>query len=254
LMARAVLEGPSDEGRSSYQVALTVCERCQRGALQGNGERVEVRPEVVEMAACDAQAIGRIEGADAHAGTPVLHVGAHGGAPTVPANADTTVPTDRVGARLPRAVQTIPPAIRRLVLRRDHGRCVVPGCRHAIHVDAHHLVRRAEGGQHDPNQLVTLCGAHHRAVHRGALVIEGTVGIGLTFRHADGSIYGTAVSAAGADAATQAFHALRHLGFREGDVQRAVSQAVETVADRSSVEALVRHSLLSLTARHARAR
>src|SRR5688572_709361 len=38
LIARTVLEGPSDDGRSPYQIAVTVCERCQRGAMQGNGE------------------------------------------------------------------------------------------------------------------------------------------------------------------------------------------------------------------------
>ena len=61
LMARAVLEGPSDRGRSSYQLALTVCEHCRRGTVQGSGEPVEVEPEVVEMAACDAQQLGRLD-------------------------------------------------------------------------------------------------------------------------------------------------------------------------------------------------
>jgi hypothetical protein len=32
--------------------------------------------------------------------------------------------------RPPRARQDVPPAVRRAVLRRDGGRCVVPGCRH----------------------------------------------------------------------------------------------------------------------------
>jgi hypothetical protein len=36
LMARHVLGGPSDEGRASYQVELTVCAECQRGK-QGRG-------------------------------------------------------------------------------------------------------------------------------------------------------------------------------------------------------------------------
>jgi hypothetical protein len=70
LMPRAVLEGPSDSGKSSYQLALTVCEHCGRGTVQGSGEPIQVEPEVVEMAACDAQQLGRLDQArmDAHAG------------------------------------------------------------------------------------------------------------------------------------------------------------------------------------------
>jgi len=98
-MARAVLEGPRDEGRASYQIALTVCEHCQRGRQDGAGESTPVEPEVVEMAGCDAQHVGPL--------------GAAGG-------------SAHVGANTQRAAQDVPPAVRRLVLRRDHGRCVVP--------------------------------------------------------------------------------------------------------------------------------
>jgi hypothetical protein len=235
LMARAVLEGPSDDGRSPYQIVLTVCEHCQRGAMQGNGELVGVEPEIVEMAACDAQHLGRIDVAGANVSAHVAT-----GATAEEADVDAHVGTLAVhgATRLPRAVQTIPPAIRRLVLRRDHGRCAVPGCRHAIHVDLHHLETRADGGQHDPDNLITLCGAHHRAFHRGALIIEGRVSSGLTFRHADGSPYGAALSPATADASAQAFQALRRLGFREGEVRRALREAAEVVSLREAAEAV----------------
>jgi hypothetical protein len=229
LMARAVLEGPTDSGKSSYQLALTVCERCRRGTVQGSGEPIQVEPEVVEMAACDAQQLGRLDQkpVDAHAGDHA--------------------------APLPRATQTIPPAIRRHVLRRDHGRCVVPGCRHATYVDLHHLVARAEGGQHDSNLLVTLCGAHHRAVHQGTLIIEGAVSQGLTFRHADGSAYGGLLAVAHADAMAQAFQALCQQGFRETEVRRALAELTLPSGTEPSVEALIRQGLLRLTARHVRA-
>ena len=229
LMARAVLEGPSDSGKSSYQLALTVCEHCRRGTVQGSGEPIQVEPEVVDRAACDAQQLGRLDQA---------RMDAHGGVHAAP---------------LPRATQTIPPAIRRYALRRDHGRCVVPGCRHATYVDLHHLVARAEGGQHDPDLLVTLCGAHHRALHRGALIIEGTVSQGLTFRHADGSAYGGLLAVAHADATAKAFQALRHQGFREGEVRRALAELTLPPGTEPSVEALIRQGLLRLTKRHVRA-
>src|SRR3954467_9354044 len=59
LMARHVLGGPVDEGRASYQVAITVCEACQRTTQTGRGEAVEVPEEVAAMARCDAQILPR---------------------------------------------------------------------------------------------------------------------------------------------------------------------------------------------------
>jgi hypothetical protein len=56
-----------------------------------------------------------------------------------------------------RATKTIPPRVRRMVQSRDHHACVVPGCRSCVFVDVHHLDPRAEGGSHDPDNLVTLC-------------------------------------------------------------------------------------------------
>jgi hypothetical protein len=71
LMARHVLGGPADEGRASYQVAMTVCEACQRTTQTGRGEAVEVSADVAAMARCDAQIVPR-----AHVGeTDRAHVG-----------------------------------------------------------------------------------------------------------------------------------------------------------------------------------
>jgi hypothetical protein len=67
LFARHVLEGPKEEGRSSYQIAFTVCEQCGKGMQHGRGELTEVAPEIIEMACCDAQHLGRIE-ANTHVG------------------------------------------------------------------------------------------------------------------------------------------------------------------------------------------
>src|SRR5205814_1981941 len=99
LMARQVLGGPTDEGRASYQIVMNVCPRCREGAQEGRGELIPVSSSVVEMACCDAQ----------HVGDP--HVGST------------------------RAKQDVPPSIRRLVMRRDHGRCIVAGCRSCVFCD-----------------------------------------------------------------------------------------------------------------------
>src|SRR5690606_26677364 len=90
LIARKLLAGPADEGRSSYQIAITTCEQCQRAWQQGHGELVAIDEVVREKAACDAQHIGSVE-------------------PSEPSAASaTTTPNAR-----PRATQSIPPGIRR---------------------------------------------------------------------------------------------------------------------------------------------
>jgi putative endonuclease len=61
LMARQVLAGPRDQGRSSYQVALSVCPACGEGRQQASGEPVPVGPDVVAMADCDGQHLGLIQ-------------------------------------------------------------------------------------------------------------------------------------------------------------------------------------------------
>ena len=85
-----------------------------------------------------------------------------------------------------RVTQSIPPAVRRQVLERDGRKCSVPGCRHSQYLDLHHVRPRAEGGDHEPENLVTLCGVHHRAAHVGALAVTGNYSSGFVFRHADG--------------------------------------------------------------------
>ncbi|HSU38501.1 MAG TPA: HNH endonuclease, partial [Polyangiaceae bacterium] len=159
----------------------------------------------VDMAECDGQHIGHLEiGAE-----PRAHVGTHVG--------EAKKPT--------RATQTIPPALRRQVLRRDGGRCQVPGCRHATFVDVHHLRPRSEGGANTIENLVTLCGAHHRASHAGKLSSAGTPSAGLSFLHADGTPYGHAPSPAIAELRSSAYRALVQLGFRESEAKWALARA-----------------------------
>jgi hypothetical protein len=230
LLCRTALEGPKDPGRANYQIALTVREHCRRAKQQGRGELIEVGPEVVAMAECDGQYIGSVAAhVDAHAHALV---DAHGA--SIPTNA---------GPTLARATQTIPPATRRAVIRRDGGKCRVPGCRHAVFTEPHHLKLRSEHGNHHPDNLVTLCGAHHDAVHKGRLLVTGSASSALCFSHADGTPYGGAVAPAAADARTKAFQALTALRFREGDAKRALAKIPQSV---SSLKDLVRQALIEL--------
>ncbi|HSU41190.1 MAG TPA: HNH endonuclease [Polyangiaceae bacterium] len=226
LLSRSVLEGVRDEARSSYQMALTVCERCRQGQQQGRGELVQVSQAVVDMAECDGQHIGHVA-VEPDVGMNA-HVGTHSGAPKKPT----------------RATQTIPPALRRQVLRRDGGRCQVPGCQHATFVDVHHLRPRCEGGANTLENLVTLCGAHHRASHAGKLLSAGTPSEGLTFLHADGTPYGHAPSPAIAELRSSAYRALTHLGFRESEAKWALARA--SFAANVTLEDLIRQTLREL--------
>jgi hypothetical protein len=211
LMARHVLEGPRDEGRASYQLEVTTCETCQRVTQTGRGQPIEVAPEVGAMARCDAQVL------------PHTHVGRAG-----------------------RATQIVPPAVRRAVLRRDRHRCQAPGCRHATFVDVHHIRAREDGGTHEQENLLTLCGAHHRAVHRGELVLEGRASATLRFHHANGTAYGGAASAQAVDVQAQAFRALRALGFGEREARGALQKCLPHMGQNRELEPLLRAALALL--------
>jgi len=215
LLARCALGGPTDEGRASYQVLLHLCPSCSRGEQEANGERIEVNDETIEMARCDGQLL------DEQSRT---HVG--------------TQPPKR-------ATQTIPPAIRRAVRRRDNRCCRVPGCRHTRFVDVHHLDPRAEGGGHAPENLVTLCGAHHRALHRGEIIASGTA-TSAVFRHADGTQYGGEVNPKAAETSSKLLFALRHLGFGESESRRALEAVATHVGEGESLEKLIPRALAIL--------
>jgi hypothetical protein len=141
-LCHAVLDGaPTAEpsGRAKFQVAVTVCERCRQGWQEGAGAKIAIGSAAVERAMCDAQHIGSIDG----------------DAPE-------------------RAYQDIPPSVVRFVWRRDGGRCRIDSCRSARGLELHHIVHRANGGSHDPSNLVLACSACHSAHHTGTLTISGT--------------------------------------------------------------------------------
>jgi hypothetical protein len=225
-MCRAVLGGPGDEGRASHQIALTTCDECGRVWQDGAGQPIEVPPVVLERAQCDAQIIGRLDAEHPE-----------------------------------RAQQKIPPAVRRQVFRRDHGRCVVPGCRSARYLDLHHVHFRSDGGSDDPSNLLTLCGVHHDALHDGRLTIEGSPGE-WRFLRADGRPYGAITPLAGAAPShrgpeTQAalrkdaHAAMRGLGFREAETRAALDHAWSVVGPHGSLETYLRAALAATRRRAA---
>ncbi|HEU4579419.1 MAG TPA: HNH endonuclease, partial [Polyangiaceae bacterium] len=188
-MARCMLGSPAhggrDEGRSSYQIAISVCPECRSGRQPANGQLVAVAPEIVAMSECDAQRLPALEGNASHEGRPSAdacghtgraecaarearpaadaHVGGrdheheHESCPAASAHVGSAGTDPAPAQRGKRAKQDIPPALRRGVLRRDERRCRVAGCRNATFLDLHHIRPRSEGGSHSADNLVTLC-------------------------------------------------------------------------------------------------
>jgi hypothetical protein len=215
-MARRALRGETDDGRASYQVAVTRCDECGGTMIDAGGESHRVDDFVGEMAACDAQDVG----------------GAGG---TVPgANQSPQVGVSATPAVGTRSRQTIPPATRRHVMRRDHKRCVVPGCKNHRFLDVHHLDFLAEGGGHEPGRLAVLCGAHHRAVHAGALHVDGSATTGFVVRHADGTPYGAPVSPPALDVVKEVLGALQQLGFKPTHARSLLHKALAVMLPNDS--------------------
>jgi hypothetical protein len=68
------------------------------------------------------------------------------------------------------------------VFERDGWRCTVPGCTSHRNLHAHHIRFRSAGGADAPENLTTLCAAHHqRHVHAGVVRIRGRAPHALEF-------------------------------------------------------------------------
>jgi hypothetical protein len=163
---RAVLGGvaadPSNDEKADnlppHQIAIVVCDQCNRGWQDTPGRSVELPQAQIQRMRCDAVELGPVDG-DAKS--------------------------------LKRARRPIPPRTRKAVLARDHHRCSVPGCTMSRYVDVHHIVPPRAGGSNDPRNLITLCERHHSQHHEGIITIAGEAGA-LIVTHRDGRPYGTA--------------------------------------------------------------
>jgi hypothetical protein len=168
------------DGRSRYQIAVTICKECKRGWHDVGGECAELSPAAIACAQCDGRDIGSID-------------------------------DDKIS----RAKQKIPPAVRRKVFARDRHRCAVPGCR-STNLDVHHIFELMNGGKHELSNLITLCEAHHLAVHEGGLALQG-VPPNVAFTRRPNNNFKVATRA------VELAAALRKLGYRADEVKAAVS-------------------------------
>jgi hypothetical protein len=150
-ICRSVIAPGTGERGPAHQIAYQQCQGCRRATQNGAGREIDVGPEVLERAACDAKILGSL---------------------------DATTPE--------RATTTVTPRIREQVFARDHHRCTVPGCRSARNLEVHHIIEQAHGGMHELWNLTLLCSGHHAALHAGLLTMRGQAPYLIEFRWAYG--------------------------------------------------------------------
>ncbi|MGH2760143.1 MAG: DUF222 domain-containing protein [Actinomycetota bacterium] len=81
--------------------------------------------------------------------------------------------------------RVVPHYLRRSLLDRDGG-CAWPGCTSRRWLHAHHVIHVAHGGRTDEDNLLMLCGSHHRRVHEGGWRMRGKPGRDLRIIRPDG--------------------------------------------------------------------
>jgi len=166
LLCRSFLAGPSTASdkptRPAHRVVIHKCEDCGRGWQQSRGRKAQLRTSELECAECDAEFFD--ERANDYCERRAVAVGTTND--VVGESRSQQTPQMRGKPNIPRRVRS-------RVWARDEGRCRVPGCRATRNLDVHHIVHRADGGTHDPENLIILCSGHHALHHEGLLAISG---------------------------------------------------------------------------------
>jgi hypothetical protein len=85
-----------------------------------------------------------------------------------------------------RTTRTIPTWLKRLIQLRDQG-CRFPLCRRTRWTQIHHIVHWADGGPTDLDNLITLCGFHHRLIHEHGWTISGKPNGTIIWHHPHGT-------------------------------------------------------------------
>ena len=202
----SLLEVAADvaKDRPKHQVLTVVCEQCQQAWQDGGGRRFAIGRAALEMAECDAEWIDP--------------------------------ETRRVG-------KDVPDTTRRYVWRRDGGRCCVPGCRAAKHLDVHHIVPRSQGGGHEAENLMLLCSGHHRLLHDGQLSIMGRAPKLEIRPLCETKREREPAPEPERDASADAVLALTTLGYSAKEARVAVAAAVAHVGRDAELEPLIREAL-----------
>ena len=157
-LADALVEAASGEEPATVvihaQADVLVSDRRDGPRLSETEGGYRLAPEAVRRLACD----GRIEWVLEADGRPI-GIGRRG--------------------------RQVPGALGRALRHRDRG-CRFPGCERRRWLHAHHLRHWARGGATDLDNLVLLCGFHHRLLHEGGWRATGHPGETLRFHDPGG--------------------------------------------------------------------
>ena len=97
------------------------------------------------------------------------------------------------------------------------------------------------------DNLLCLCSSHHRAAHRGQILLDRAPDSRLRVRHADGTAYGGNLKPQPLEVRAKVFSALCQLGFRESQVRPALEQLLgEPALEHASFDGLLRAALAQL--------
>ena len=103
---------------------------------------------------------------------------------------ETAVYSENIVVGVGRSSRSIPGWLRRLVYHRDGGgRCQFPGCGNTKWLQVHHILHWSLGGVTDLDNLILLCGHHHRFVHEHGWHITGDPNDRVTFRRPNWAPY-----------------------------------------------------------------
>jgi hypothetical protein len=155
--ADALVQLAGGEAGDGERATLVVHVTADDLATDGEGQTADGSPvenAVVQRMACDGRIEWMVEAADGNVG-------------------------------IGRARRTPPGWLVRRIRQRDGG-CRFPGCGRTRWTDTHHIVHWGKGGPTDSENLITLCGYHHRFVHRRGWRIEGNPEEEVIFRRPDG--------------------------------------------------------------------
>ena len=95
---------------------------------------------------------------------------------------------DGLPVAMGRTTRQVPPRLMRQLRHRDGG-CRFPGCGRKGWVAAHHVKHWARGGNTDLDNLLLLCGKHHRLVHEGGWSVDWNQDREPVFVRPDGRLY-----------------------------------------------------------------
>jgi hypothetical protein len=184
--AEAAAEAMVASGPRSARVEALI-ELAEGSLAPGDAPAVGARLVVhVDAAALSSDGAGRSELEDG----PVIALET---ARRLGCDAETVAQVERdgVSVNVGRARRTVPPGLRRLLEARDDTTCCFPGCERRRHLQAHHRVHWAHGGETSLENLVLLCFHHHRLVHEGGYTVEDDPAGGLRFRNRHGVVCST---------------------------------------------------------------